>query len=348
MELIDKTLIFTLNEIEKCDDIKQLQELRSASIGKNGKLSDVFKRLKDCNESDKKNIGTIVNKAKQEIISAIQKKEKEILCAEMVKKLHEEFIDVTMPGRMVGKGKVHPLTKTKEEVYEILSGLGFSFADGPDIETDYFNFTALNIPEHHPARTMHDTFYVSAISDSKLLLRTHTSPVQIRSLTDKGAPIRVFSIGRTYRSDSDATHTPMFHQIEGLVVDENINFSHLKWTIIEFFKRFFDVEELNIRLRPSFFPFTEPSAEIDMAYSKEKGKIKFGVGENWLEMGGCGMIHPNVLKNCGIDYSKYQGFAFGMGLERITSLKYGIPDLRQYFEYDTCFADEFYFDQFVR
>ncbi len=348
MKLIDRTLIFTLTEIEKCKDMKHLQELRNASIGKNGRLSEVFKRLRDFDESDKKEIGLKVNKAKEEIVSAIQRKEKELFCLEMAQKLNDEFVDVTMPSRGKYIGKLHPLTKAKEEVYEILSGFGFSFADGPDIETDYFNFTALNIPEHHPARTMHDTFYVNAISDDKLLLRTHTSPVQIRALKDNGAPIKVFSIGRTYRSDSDATHTPMFHQIEGLVVDENINFSHLKWTVIEFFKKFFEVEELNIRLRPSFFPFTEPSAEIDMAYTKEKGKIKFGVGNNWLEMGGCGMVHPNVLQNCGIDSTKYQGFAFGMGLERITSLKYGIPDLRQYFEYDSCFAEEFYFDQFIR
>lgn len=345
---VDRLLASILSEIETCNDVKKLPIIKNTALGKNSQFSEIMSSLKDLPINDKKVIGTQVNFAKQKILKAISEKEIELNNAILAHKLANEFIDVTMPCRSNKVGKLHPLTKTYEEVYDILSSMNFSLVDGPDIETDFYNFTALNIPEHHPARTMHDTFYISTLSDNKLLLRTHTSPVQIRSLKEKGVPIRVFSIGRTYRSDSDATHTPMFHQIEGLVIDKDINFAHLKWTVSEFFKRFFNIEDLNIRLRPSFFPFTEPSAEIDMAYCKINGKMVFGKGNSWLEMGGCGIVHPEVLRNSGIDPSDYQGFAFGMGLERITSLKYGIPDLRQYFEFSEKFEDCFYFDHFVR
>ena len=342
--MMNRLLAGALSEISQCYTLDKLAKIKSTSLGKNSELFKMMADLKNCSLEEKKERGRDLNFAKETILNAIKQREIEISKIEMEKKWKEEYLDVTMPAKLKKFGKLHPLSKTTEEIYTILNDMGFSYVTGPDIETDFFNFTALNIPEHHPARTMHDTFYIRHMGEESLLLRTHTSPVQIRAMKERGAPLYVFSIGRTYRSDSDATHTPMFHQIEGLAIDKNINFSHLKWTLIEFFKRFFAVPDIDIRLRPSFFPFTEPSAEFDMSYKKENGKMIFGTGDNWLEMGGCGIVHPNVLRSSGVDPDEYQGFAFGMGLERLTSLKYGISDLRQYFEYDKRFEDNFYFN----
>ena len=341
---LDRLLAGILTEISQCYTLDKLAKVKSVSLGKNSVLFQMMADLKNCSLEEKKEKGTELNFIKTSINDAIKKRETEIAILRRNEALKNEYVDATLPARTKTFGKIHPLTKTTEEVYTILSDMGFEFVTGPDIETDFFNFSALNIPEHHPARTMHDTFYVSHIGEEKYVLRTHTSPVQVRSLKKFGAPLYVFTIGSTYRSDSDATHTPMFHQIEGLAIDKNINFAHLKWVMNEFLKRFFNVSELSIRLRPSFFPFTEPSAEFDMAYKTEKGRMVFGTGDNWLEMGGCGIVHPNVLIHSGVDPDKYQGFAFGMGLERLTSLKYGIPDLRRYFEYDKRFEDSFYFE----
>ncbi|MDR0678596.1 MAG: phenylalanine--tRNA ligase subunit alpha, partial [Holosporaceae bacterium] len=237
------------------------------------------------------------------------------------------------------------LTLVEERASDILSSYGFTFTDGPDIESEYFNFTALNFPDHHPARTMHDTFYIHKLADEngRKLLRTHTSPIQIYSMKNHKPPLKCFSIGRVYRSDYDATHTPMFAQIEGIMVDKNVGFSHLKWLLTDFLENFFEVKNLQLRFRPSFFPFTEPSAEVDLNYEIRNGKIIFGVGNKWLEIAGCGSVHPNVLEYSNIDSQKYQGIAFGFGLERLTSLKYGIPDLRGYFESDEHWIDSFGF-----
>lgn len=339
---LDRLLAGIMTEIAQSYTLDKLAKVKSASLGKNSVLSHMMKDLKDCSLEEKKEKGTELNFIKNSINEAIKKREAEIGVMKLNESLKNEYVDATLPARTKTFGKIHPLTKTTEETYTILSEMGFEFVTGPEIETDFFNFTALNIPEYHPARTMHDTFYVSHMGDEKYVLRTHTSPVQVRSLKKSGAPLYVFTIGTTYRSDSDATHTPMFHQIECLAIDKYINFTHLKWVINEFLKKFFQVSELTMRLRPSFFPFTEPSVEFDMAYKNENGRMIFGTGANWLEMGGGGIVHPNVLIHSGVDPEKYQGFAFGIGLERLTSLKYGISDLRRYFEYDKRFEDSFY------
>lgn len=341
---LDRLLSSVLSEISQCYSLDKLAKIKSASLGKKSEISKMMADLKNKSPEEKKALGESLNSAKTSIESAIKEREVYISKKNLEKKMQNEYVDVTMPSLSKRFGKLHPISKTTEEIYTILNDMGYSFVAGPDIETDFYNFTALNTPEHHPARTMQDTFYINHEQQESLLLRTQTSSVQIRALEKHGAPLYVFTIGATYRSDSDATHTPMFHQIEGLAVDKDINFAHLKWTLVEFFKRFFAVSDLNIRLRPSYFPFTEPSAEYDMAYETRNGKMVFGKGDRWLEMGGCGMVHPNVLRNGGVDPTKYQGFAFGMGLERLTSLKYGVSDLRQYFEYDKRFEDSYYFD----
>jgi phenylalanyl-tRNA synthetase alpha chain len=252
------------------------------------------------------------------------------------KQLYSEFVDVSMPPRPHVAGTLHPLSKVAEEIAMILSSYGFVCAEGPDIESEYYNFTALNLPDHHPARAMHDTFYMNVQADGKgrKLLRTHTSPVQIHSMLANKPPFRFFSTGRVFRSDYDATHTPMFNQTEGLMVDKNIGFAHLKWMLSDFLKKFFGIPDLLLRFRPSFFPFTEPSVEVDLNYEIKNGEMIFGSGDKWLEIGGAGVVHPNVLRYGNVDPDKYQGFAFGFGLERMTSLKYGVPDLRGYFESD--------------
>lgn len=343
---IEKLLSSCLFEIENCNNSKRLEDIKVAVLGKNGKLTAILKTLKDLPAEEKKKVGAEINAAKAEILDRINAKAVKLEIIELEKRLNSEFVDVTMPAHERVSGCLHPLTKVAEEVAEILSSYGFTFADGPDIESEFYNFTALNIPEHHPARTMHDTFYLNYPSDDegRRLLRTHTSPVQIRSmLATNKPPFRYFSIGKVYRSDYDATHTPMFHQIEGLMVGENVNFAHLKYLMTDFVKAFFGVPKLSLRLRPSFFPFTEPSTEIDVNYEVKGGRIFFGSGDKWLEIAGGGVVHPNVLRAGNVDPEKYQGFAFGFGLERLASLKYGIPDLRGYFESDKGWRDAFGF-----
>ena len=264
---------------------------------------------------------------------------------ELEKKLQCERIDVSMPVDIKSFGYIHPISKVFAEISVILSGYGFSFAEGPDIESEYFNFDAMNMPEYHPARTMHDTFYLkmSADEQGRKLLRTHTSPVETRYMLKNKPPLRFFTIGRTFRSDYDATHTPMFNQVEMLVVEKNVGLAQLKWLIKDILKKFFNLDKLSVRFRPSFFPFTEPSAEVDINYSIMNGKMIFGTGDKWLEIGGCGVSHPNVLKAGGIDPTEYQGIAFGLGIERLASLKYGVPDLRNYFESNERWREAFGF-----
>jgi phenylalanyl-tRNA synthetase alpha chain len=272
-------------------------------------------------------MGSRINAAKEKLEAALARERERIEARGLEARLAEEALDVTLPGRGQGIGGLHPVTRTMQRIETLFSSLGFEVADGPEIETDYYNFTALNQPENHPARSMHDTFY---LADGRHLLRTHTSPIQIRHMETQRPPLRIIAPGRVYRVDSDATHSPMFHQVEGLWVDEHITFADLKGVLIDFLRRFFEREDLKVRFRPSFFPFTEPSAEIDMSF-----------GDGWLEMGGCGMVHPNVLRNVNIDSERWQGFAFGLGPDRLTMLRYGVNDLRLFFENDLRFLRQF-------
>ena len=312
-----------LDEVAKAADLRTLEELRVKYLGKKGLITSEMSKIGSLPPEEKKTYGAKVNEAKLAVESVLDAKKAVLEEAEINRRLESEKIDVTLPVRAAQKGSIHPISKVMDEIAAILNALGFGQKDGPNIEDDYHNFTALNIPETHPARQMHDTFYLPPAHDGKLqVLRTHTSPVQIRTMEQGKPPFRIFSMGRTYRSDSDMTHTPMFHQVEALYVDKNVNMANLKWMINEFITSFFG--ERKVRLRPSYFPFTEPSAEVDIEW--ENGK--------WLEIMGAGMVHPTVLKNVGIDPNEYSGFAFGAGIERMAMLKYNIPDLRQFFESD--------------
>ncbi len=319
---------------------QQLEDIRVAFLGKKGVVTELFSQLKNVPNEEKKAFGASINKVRDEITQKIDDKKAQFEIAELNQKLSEEILDITAPTRQSPQGFIHPINKVFKEIEEIFSALGFEFAEGPEIEDDFHNFTALNIPKSHPARQMQDTFY---LEDSEMLLRTHTSNVQIRKMLNSKPPFRIAALGRVFRRDSDQTHTPMFHQFEGFVVDENINMSHLKGVLEQFLEKFFEVKNLSLRFRPSFFPFTEPSAEVDIGYSLNQGRIKIGSSEKFMEILGCGMIHPNVLKNCGIDPEKYQGFAFGIGIERLAMLKYGITDLRMFFENDVRFLQHFGF-----
>ncbi|MDR2268295.1 MAG: phenylalanine--tRNA ligase subunit alpha [Holosporaceae bacterium] len=334
-----------LLEIANCSNFKKLDALKNVIFGKNGKLTEIARELRNLTDEQKRKRGSEINLVKNNILNRLNAKFNELEEKELERKLASEFIDVSMPSRPDCQGKIHPLTKVEEEVARILTSYGLEFADGPEIESEYFNFTALNVPDHHPARTMHDTFYVHKLADDegRRLLRTHTSPIQIHAMLANKPPFRFFSIGKVYRSDYDATHTPMFHQIEGIMIDRSVGFSHLKWILLDFLKKFFEVKELQIRFRPSFFPFTEPSAEVDVNYEIKNGKMVFGAGNKWLEICGCGTIHPNVLKSGNVDAKQYQGIAFGFGLERLASLKYGISDLRGYFESNEHWINSFGF-----
>jgi phenylalanyl-tRNA synthetase alpha chain len=313
----------SVEEVSKSANLRELEDLRVKYLGKKGLVTAEMGKIATLPVEEKKSFGAKVNETKQAIEAVLETKKAELEIAEINAKLASETIDITLPVRPQLAGKTHPIAEVQREIIEILGGLGFEFKDGPNVEDDYHNFTALNIPENHPARQMHDTFYLPPAHDGTLkVLRTHTSPVQIRTMEAGKPPFRIFSMGRTYRCDSDMTHTPMFHQVEALLVDKNINFGHLKWTLNEFITRFFG--ERKMQLRPSFFPFTEPSAEVDIEWE----------GGKWLEIMGCGMVHPNVLKNVGIDPNEYSGFAFGAGIERMAMLKYNIPDLREFFESD--------------
>lgn len=347
---LDRLLASCLFEIDSCEDLKKLDTVKSVVLGKNGKITEMLKSLRDMPNDKKRSIGAEINTIKAAVLQRLEEKVTQLEISDLEKKLSSEFVDVSMPARSRHFGSLHPLTKVEEEIANILSSYGFVFADGPEIDSEYYNFTALNMPDHHPARDMHDTFYMNVLADNdgRKLLRTHTSTVQIRSMLANKPPFRFFSIGRVFRSDYDATHTPMFHQIEGLLVEKKIGFAHLKWLLSDFLKKFFAVQNLELRFRPSFFPFTEPSVEVDINYEIRNGKMALGTGEKWLEIGGAGVVHPNVLKNVNVDTERYQGIAFGFGLERMTSLKYGIPDLRGYFESDDRWRSLFGFNHVVR
>jgi phenylalanyl-tRNA synthetase alpha chain len=312
-----------------------LDEVRVAALGKQGRVSLLLKSLGTLAPEQRKTRGAAINQLKDRVSEAIAARKAAFEEAGLERRLKEERIDVTLPVPPEPEGRIHPLSQVMDEITEIFGAMGFKVAEGPDIETDERNFTLLNIPEGHPARQMHDTFYFPEKPDgSRLLLRTHTSPVQVRTMLRQKPPIRVIAPGRVYRCDSDQTHTPQFHQIEALVIDEESHMGHLKWCVEEFCRAFFEVKDVKMRFRPSHFPFTEPSAEVDIQCDRSGGEIKFGHGEDWLEILGSGVVHPNVLRNCGIDPGRYQGFAFGMGLDRLAMLKYGIPDLRAFFEAD--------------
>ncbi len=310
-------------EITSAKDSRALEELRVKYVGKKGLVTAEMSKIGALPPEEKKTFGALVNTVRDAVTKLLDDKKEQLEESEINARLENEKVDITLPVRPQQQGKIHPIAQVTEEIAGILSSLGFEFHDGPNIEDDYHNFTALNIPENHPARQMHDTFYLPPAHDGSLrVLRTHTSPVQIRAMEKGKAPFRIFSMGRTYRSDSDMTHTPMFHQVEALYIDKNINFGHLKWAVNEFVRQFFGAD-FEMQFRPSFFPFTEPSAEVDIKW-----------GNRWLEIMGCGMVHANVLKNVGVDPTEYSGFAFGAGIERMAMLKYNIPDLRQFFESD--------------
>lgn len=343
----------SLAAIDAAKSLEGLEEQRVAALGKKGWVSLALKTLGQMSPDERKEAAPAIQAVRGEVAGAIEAKKAALETAVLEAQLASETLDLTLPAPDQPKGSIHPVSQVMDELAEVFADLGFSVATGPEIEDDWHNFTALNMDESHPARAMHDTFYFpdkaavgassasnsEAVGQTKMLLRTHTSPVQIRSLKAQGAPIRLIAPGRVYRSDSDATHTPMFHQVEGLVVDENIHLGHLKWTLETFFKAFFEREDIVLRLRPSYFPFTEPSVEVDVGYSNEGDRRVVGghgdaPGHDWMELGGSGMVNRRVLEFAGVDADKYQGFAFGLGIDRIAMLKYGMNDLRAFFDGD--------------
>ena len=330
---IQQVLKEATKDIESCNSQKLLQDIKVAYLGKKGKITGLLKLLKDFTLEEKKSKGAEINSIKAEVEVLIEKKLFILKIKEINSQLSNEFLDISFPPLSQIEAKVHPISKTFDEVISIFGSMGYSVAEGPDIETDFYNFTALNIPEDHPAREMQDTFYIEDKDENGLpmVLRTHTSPVQIRTMINQKPPIKIIAPGRTYRCDSDATHSPMFHQVEGLFINKSANMSDLKGTLIEFCKKFFEVQNLKVRFRPSYFPFTEPSAEMDIAYSIINNELQIGEGDKWLEILGCGMVNPVVLENCKIDSNVFQGFAFGVGLDRITMLKHGLKDIRAFF-----------------
>lgn len=312
--------------------VPELEQTKARFLGKSGSLTEQLKALGKLPPEEKKTAGAAINEVKNQVETLINAAKARILNVELEAKLSAEAIDITLPGRTSGTGGLHPVTRSLERIEALFATMGFSVADGPEIETDFYNFTALNTPENHPARSMHDTFYIEG---SKNLLRTHTSPVQIRHMLGNKPPIRIICPGRVYRCDHDATHSPMFHQLEGLWIDQGISLADLKGTLTQFLNAYFERDDMHIRFRPSFFPFVEPGVEFDMEWENKGGKIK------WLEIGGAGVLHPAVLKNGGIDPEKYSGFAFGMGLDRLAMLKYGVNDLRLFFDNDVKFLSQF-------
>lgn len=340
MEDLESLKTQILQNIAAAADLKSLDEIRVAAMGKKGAVTEMMKGLGALPQEQKIEAGKKLNVLKNEIEQAVSNR-REILENEALnQKLATETVDITLPVRPEVQGRVHPVSKIYEEVVAIFGQMGFDVADGPDIEDQFHNFNALNMPPNHPARQMQDTFYLPHDAnepfdmDKSYVIRTHTSGMQIRTMENKKPPIRIIAPGRTYRSDYDATHTPMFHQVEGLVIDKTTTMAHLKGCLYDFVKAFFELDEIPVRYRPSYFPFTEPSAEMDIGCLKTKTELKVGAGNDWLEILGCGMVHPNVLKAGGIDPDEYQGFAFGVGLDRLAMLKYGIPDLRTFFESD--------------
>ena len=331
-----------LSKLKSKLNLLEVNQIKTDLFGKNGLITNQFKKIGSIPESERKNYASELNLIKDELMNLINLKVSEVEIAEVNQKLQKEKIDVTLPERPISRGKIHPVSQTIDEISSIFSEIGFSIEEGPDVENEYNNFTALNTPVHHPARDMHDTFYLD--KNKQKLLRTHTSPVQIRTMLKDKPPFKIIAPGRTYRSDSDQTHAPMFHQVEGLHIDKDINMGHLKGCLNYFIKEFFEVDKIKMRFRPSHFPFTEPSAEVDIGYKIKDGKIVIGEGDKWLEILGCGMVHPNVLKNVKVDTDKYQGYAFGIGIDRLAMLKYGINDLRAFFECDYRWLNHFGFD----
>ena len=348
-----------LQKIGAAADAVALDAVRVGALGKKGSVSALLATLGKMTPDERKVMGPAINGLKTEIAAAIETRGAALKAEALEARLAAERVDVTLPlpKTETAKGRIHPVSQVMDELTAIFSDMGFSIAEGPDIETDYFNFTALNFPEDHPAREMHDTFFLKPnAAGERKVLRTHTSPVQIRSMrvSNEGTdapwvataiepPIRIIAPGRTYRHDSDQTHTPMFHQVEGLVIDKESHIGQLKWVLEEFLKSFFEVPDVKLRFRPSFFPFTEPSMEVDVGCDRSGAEIRIGEGDDWLEILGCGMVHPNVLRNCGLDPDVYQGFAWGIGIDRLAMLKYGMPDLRAFFDADQRWLDHYGF-----
>ncbi len=330
MDSLEHLLADALRRIDACSDNAQLEQLRVELLGKKGVLTAQLKQLGSLDPEQRRERGEQVNAAKQQIQEQLNASRDRLSAVELNARLAAERVDVTLPGRAVDSGGAHPVSRALERILDIFARMGYAVATGPEIEDDYHNFEALNFPLHHPARAMHDTFY---FGDGRLL-RTHTSPVQIRSMSERQPPLRIIAPGKVYRSDSDQTHTPMFHQVEGLLVAENVSFAQLKGTLASFVRAFFE-REFEMRFRPSYFPFTEPSAEVDIRWQREDG------GADWLEVLGCGMVHPNVMRACNVDPERYTGFAFGLGVERFAMLRYGVGDLRQFFDNDLRFLRQF-------
>ena len=339
MEDLDKLRSELLAEVAEAADLEALEGVRVAVLGRRGRVTELMKGISAVAAEERREAGAALNAVKDAVGDAITAQKAAFEDSVLEAALEADRIDVTLPVRPEAEGRIHPISQTVDEMVAIFAEMGFTLAEGPHIEDDFHNFTALNIPPEHPARQEHDTFYLTEdAAGERPVLRTHTSPVQIRTMQAGEPPFRIIVPGRTFRADSDATHSPMFHQIEGLAIDRSIHMGHLKGCLIEFCRAFFDLEDLPVRFRPSFFPFTEPSAEVDIGCSREGGGLRIGRaggrGGGWLEILGCGMVHPKVLENCGVDSTRYQGFAFGLGIERAAMLKYGIPDLRTFFESD--------------
>jgi phenylalanyl-tRNA synthetase alpha chain len=344
METLENSL---MADIAAAPDEQAIEAVRVAALGKKGSVSELLKTLGAMSAEERQTRGPAINGLKNRVTEALNVRKAELKDAAISARLAAEKVDVTLPVRPppAEGGRIHPISQVIDEIAAIFGDMGFSIAEGPDIETDYYNFTALNFPEGHPAREMHDTFFLQPDEKgARKLLRTHTSPVQIRTMEAQKPPIRIVIPGKTYRMDSDATHTPMFHQLEGLVIDRTANVANMRWVLEEFCKAFFEVPQLKMRFRPSFFPFTEPSLEVDIQCDRSRpGEVRFGEGNDWMEILGCGMVHPNVLRHGGLDPDEYQGFAWGMGIDRIAMLKYGIADLRQMFESDVRWLNHYGF-----
>lgn len=334
-------------DIAAAGDEAELEAIRLAELGKKGRISEMLKGLGKMSPDERREAGPRLNGLRDRVQAAIATRGEQLADVAIAARLAAERVDVTLPVRPspAARGRIHPISQVVDEITAIFADMGFAIAEGPDIETDYYNFTALNFPEGHPAREMHDTFFLKAnAAGERKVLRTHTSPVQIRTMESQQPPIRIVIPGKTYRQDSDATHSPMFHQVEGLVVDKTANVANMKWVLEEFCKTFFEVPSLNMRFRPSFFPFTEPSLEVDIQCDRSKpGEVRFGEGSDWMEILGCGMMHPNVLRSGGLDPDEYQGFAWGMGIDRLAMLKYGMPDLRAFFDADIRWLEHYGF-----
>ncbi|GGD96176.1 phenylalanine--tRNA ligase alpha subunit [Aureimonas endophytica] len=333
-------------EIAAAGDEAALEAVRLAALGKKGEISELLKGLGRMEAEARREAGPKLNGLRDRVAGALAERREALADAAIAARLEAERVDVTLPVRAnpAARGRIHPISQVVDEITAIFADMGFSVAEGPDIETDRYNFTALNFPEGHPAREMHDTFFLPPdAAGERKVLRTHTSPVQIRTMEAVKPPIRIVIPGKTYRQDSDATHTPMFHQVEGLVVDKTATVANMKWVLTEFCKAFFEVPSLNMRFRPSFFPFTEPSMEVDIQCDRSGAEVRFGEGSDWMEILGCGMVHPNVLAGVGLDPNEYQGFAWGMGIDRIAMLKYGMPDLRDFFEADLRWIEHYGF-----